>query len=197
MPQSSEEPQIPLRSPLKLPYSLCEHIKHSHCPHPNSPTGAGEPERSSSHQGPSLDAPETVVASPEVLGWSTAQCRANQRLLPARGASGSPLTALPSRHWKTFRTSSQLSTPSLRVDPRRARRRRQRQPRRQVRASILRVRVAPSPLWSPLSRAPSIGGAGGRCVAESGKGSTRRLPREDRERTAASPARAPLSSLKR
>lgn len=64
MPQSSEEPQIPLRSPLKLPYSLCEHIKHSHCPHPNSPTGSGEPERSSSHQGPSLDVPETVVAKP-------------------------------------------------------------------------------------------------------------------------------------
>lgn len=183
---------------MKLPYSR-EHTKHSHRPHPGSPTGAGEPERSSSHQGPSLNGwmPQRPWSqAQEVPGWSPAQCGANQRLLPARGASGSPLTAPPSRHWKSFRTSSQLSTPSLRVDPRRARRRRQRQPRRQVRASILGVRVAPSPLWSSLSRAPSIGSAGGRCVAESGKGSMRRRPREDREGTAASPARAPLSPLK-
>lgn len=195
MPQSSEEPQIQLGSPLKLPYSG-EQTKHPHRPHIDSSTAARQPERSSSHQGPSLNALESVVASSEVPSWSPAQCRANQRLLPARGDSGSPLTAPPSRHWKSFRTSSQLSTPSLRVDPRRARRRRQRQPRRQVRASILGVRVAPSPLWYPLSRAPSIGGAGGRCVAVFGGGSMRRRPREDREPTAASPARAPLPPLK-
>lgn len=195
MPQSFEEPQVQLGSPLKMPYSS-EQTKHPQRPHINSSTGAGEPKRSSSHQGPSLDALESVVASPEVPSWSPAQCRANQRLLPARGASGSPLTAPPSRHWKSFRTSSQLSTPSLRVDPRRARRRRQRQPRRQVRASILGVRVAPSPLWYLFSRALSIGGAGRRPVAVSGGGSMRRRQREDRERTAASPARAPLLPLK-
>lgn len=157
MLQSSEELQIQLRSPLKLPY-YGEHTKHLHRPHTDSLIGAGVPQKS--HQGPSLDARESVVASPAFPGWSPVHCQTNQPLLPARGASGSPLTAPPSLHWKSFRTSSQLSTPSLRVDPRRARRRRQRHPRRQVRASILGVRVAPSPLWSPLSGAPSIGGAG-------------------------------------
>lgn len=67
-----------------------------------------------------------------------------RRASPARGESGSPLTAPTRRHWKSFRTSSQLCTPSLRVDPTRARRRRQQQPARQVCASIIGVLVAPS-----------------------------------------------------
>lgn len=69
MPQSSEEPQIQLGSPLKLPYSR-EQTKHPHRPHINSSTGAGEPKRSLSHQGPSLDALESVVTSSEVSSWS-------------------------------------------------------------------------------------------------------------------------------
>lgn len=81
MLQSSKEPQIQLRSPLKLPYSPV-HTKHRHRPHHDSPTGAGEPERSSSHQGPSLDGcprdrgrkprgprlePRTMPSQPEAL----------------------------------------------------------------------------------------------------------------------------------
>lgn len=51
MPQSSKEPQLQLGSPLKLPYSR-EQTKHPHRPYINSSTGAGEPKRSSFHQGP-------------------------------------------------------------------------------------------------------------------------------------------------
>lgn len=58
MPHSFEEPQIQLGSPLKMPYSG-EQTKHPLRPHINSSTGAGEPKRSSSHQGPSLDALES------------------------------------------------------------------------------------------------------------------------------------------
>lgn len=43
MLQSSEELQIQLRSPLKLPY-YGEHTKHLHRPHTDSLTGAGVPE---------------------------------------------------------------------------------------------------------------------------------------------------------
>lgn len=69
--------------------------------------------------------------------------------LPALGESGSPLTAPTRRHWKSFRTSSQLCTPSLRVDPTKARRRRQRQPTRQVGASIICILVTPFPVVEP------------------------------------------------
>lgn len=133
---------------------------------------------------PEIPGPPEVLTLPSQAG-----------LLPARGVYGSPLTAPPSRHWKSFRTSSQLSKPSLRVDPRRARRRRQRQLRCQMRVSILGVWVAPSPPWSPLSRAPCAGGAGVRCVAEAGGDAMRRRPPEDSARTAASPARARLFPL--
>ena len=71
------------------------------------------------------------------------------RALPARGESCSPLTGPTRRHWKSFRTSSQLRKPSLRVDPTRARRRRQRQPTRQVCASIIGVLVTPFPAVDP------------------------------------------------
>lgn len=174
---------------MKLPYSR-KHKKHLQRFHPDHLAGVEDPKgHLLTKNQPSLNAWKSTVPSPELPGWRSAHCLAKQRLLPARGASGSPLTAPPSRHWKSLRTSSQLSTPSLRVDPRRARRRKQRQPRRQVRASMLGVRVAPFPLWFPLSRVPCAGGAEGRCVAEVGQGSISK-------RTAASPARAPLSPLK-
>lgn len=54
------------------------------------------------------------------------------------------MTGPTRRPWKSFRTSSQLCTPSLRIDPTRASRRRQREPTRQVCASILGVPVTPS-----------------------------------------------------
>jgi hypothetical protein len=86
-------------------------------------------------------APHTKAHYPELA----------KRSLPARGESGSPLTAPTTRHWKSFRTSSQVSTPSLGVDPKRAKRRRQRKPTLQVCASIIGVPVIPFPQWTPLS----------------------------------------------
>lgn len=71
--------------------------------------------------------------------------------LPGRGESGSPLPAPASRHWKSFRTSSQVCTPSLRVDPKTATRSRQRKPTRQVRAPMARPRLRPQ--RSPCARA--------------------------------------------
>lgn len=92
----------------------------------------------------------SVLRTPQSRPRAQMHCPAlASRALPALGESGSPLTAPTKRHWKSFRTSSQLRTPSLRVDPTKARRRRQHQPTRQVGASIICVLVTPFPVVEP------------------------------------------------
>lgn len=116
----------------------------------DSPWAAGGAERSSSHEGPSWETGERRAGAPDARVRAQAHSPAPTfRALPARGESGSPLTGPTRRHWKSFRTSSQLCTPWLRVDPTRARRRRQRQPTRQVCASITGVLVTPYPAVDP------------------------------------------------
>lgn len=93
---------------------------------------------------------EHRAGAQEAPARAQAHCRAlASSALPALGESGSPLTAPTRRHWKSFRTSSQLCMPPLRVDPTRARRRRHRQPRRQVGASIIVVLVTSFPVMNP------------------------------------------------
>lgn len=102
--------------------------------------------------------PEGLGSAESPLRTAPARAQAQRsaparRASPARGESGSPLTPPTRRHWKSFRTSSQLGMSSLRADPTRAKRRRQQQPARQAGESIIGVLVAPSHAVDPTAPA--------------------------------------------
>lgn len=119
-------------------------------PHRDSPCAAEGPERSSSHEGPPQEARELSAHAQDALARAQAHCPVPASIaLPGLGESGRPLTAPTKRHWKSFRTSSQLCTPSLRVNTTRARRRRQQQPKVQVGLSIIDVPTTPFPTVDP------------------------------------------------